>query len=153
VHVDRLSGYTVTIEARVGETGRLFGSVTNRDVAEALSARANMEIDPHTVLLAEPIRDLGARPVPVKFTRNVSVDITVDVIPDAESRPLVERLEAERSVREAEEARLAAEAAYAAGERPDASREAAEQAAKAAMAAAGDEADEADEDATDDESE
>jgi large subunit ribosomal protein L9 len=136
VHVDRLSGYTITIEARVGETGRLFGSVTNRDIAEALSSRANMEIDPHTVLLPEPIRDLGARPVPVKFTRNVSVDITVDVIPDAESRPLVERLQAERAAREAEEARLAAEAAYAAGERPDASREAAEQAAKAALAAA-----------------
>src|SRR5690606_20589862 len=34
VHVDRLEGYTITLEARVGETGRLFGSVTNRDIAE-----------------------------------------------------------------------------------------------------------------------
>jgi large subunit ribosomal protein L9 len=135
-YVDRLSGYTITIEARVGETGRLFGSVTNRDIAELLSAKANMAIDPHIVLLPEPIRDLGSRPVAIKFTRNVSVDVNVDVVPDEESRPLVERLEAERAAKEAEEARLAAEAAYAAGQRPDASREAAEHAAQEAMAAA-----------------
>jgi large subunit ribosomal protein L9 len=150
--VDRLSGYTITIEARVGETGRLFGSVTNRDIAELLSAKANMQIDPHIVLLPEPIRDLGPRPVPIKFTRNVSVDVTVEVVPDEESRPLVERLEAERAAKEAEEAKRAAEAAYAAGQRAEASREAAEQAAEEAMAAASGEPQEDGEAAADDES-
>jgi large subunit ribosomal protein L9 len=138
MHVDRLKGYTITIEARVGESGRLFGSVTNRDIAEELTAKSNLQIDPHLVLLPEPIRDLGPRPVAIKFTRNVSVDVTVEVVPDEASRPLVERLEAERAAKQAEEQRRAAEAAYAAGERPEASREAAEQAAEAALVAAGD---------------
>lgn len=109
----KLEGYTVTIEARVGENGRLFGSVTNRDIAERLAA-AGHEVDAHIILLAEPIRELGPRPVPVKFTRNVTVEVTVDVVPDEESRPIVARLEAERAAQAEAEAKKAAEAAYAA---------------------------------------
>ncbi len=111
---DRLAGYTVTLEARVGESGRLFGSITNRDIAEALTAKAGVEIDPHLVLLPEPIRELGAREVTIKFTRNVTVDVTVDVQPDEESKPVVEKLLAEKKAAEAAEAKRAAEAAYAA---------------------------------------
>lgn len=115
---DRLEGYTVTIEARVGETGRLFGSVTNRDIASALTEKTGVDVESQTVLLPEPIRELGARPVTVKLTRNINVDVTVDVVADEESRPIVERLEAERAAKEEEERKRAAEAAYAAGQRP-----------------------------------
>ncbi len=111
---DRLAGYTVTLEARVGESGRLFGSVTNRDIAEKLNAATQLEIDPHIVLLPEPIRELGAREVTIKFTRNVSVDVTVDVQPDEESKPIVAKLLAEKEAADAAEAKRAAEAAYAA---------------------------------------
>jgi large subunit ribosomal protein L9 len=107
-----LEGYRVTIEARVGENGRLFGSVTNRDIAERLNAATTLEIDPHIVLLPEPIRELGEREVTIKFTRNVSVQVAVEVVPDEESKPIVERLEAERAAREAEEAKRAAELEY-----------------------------------------
>jgi large subunit ribosomal protein L9 len=112
----RLAGYTVTIEARVGETGRLFGSVTNRDVAARIHETLGIEVEPQIVLLAEPIRELGARPVTVKFTRNVSAEVTVDVVPDAESRPVVEKMLAEQAAREAEEAKRRAEEAYARGQ-------------------------------------
>jgi large subunit ribosomal protein L9 len=112
-----LEGYTVTIEARVGETGRLFGAITNRDIAERINAARSMEIDAHIVLLAEPIRELGARPVTIKFTRNVSVDVTVDVVPDAESIPVVEKLRAQQEAEREAEAKRAAEAAYAAGQK------------------------------------
>jgi len=112
----RLEGYTVTIEARVGETGRLFGSVTNRDVASRIHETLGIDVEPHIILLPEPIRELGARPVSVKFTRNVSVDVNVDVVPDEESRPAVEKLLAERAAREAEEAKRRAEEAYARGQ-------------------------------------
>jgi large subunit ribosomal protein L9 len=111
-----LDGYTVTIEARVGENGRLFGSVTNRDIAERL-ATAGHQVDAHFILLAEPIRELGARPVQVKFTRNVSVDLNVDVVPDEESKPIVARLEAERAAQAELDAKRAAEAAYQAEQR------------------------------------
>ncbi len=111
---ERLAGYTVTLEARVGESGRLFGSITNRDIAEKLNAATQLAIDPHIVLLPEPIRELGAREVTIKFTRNVTVDVTVDVQPDEESKPVVAKLLAEREAAEAAEAKRAAEAAYAA---------------------------------------
>jgi len=86
-----------SIEARVGETGRLFGSVTNRDVAAAIQAAAGVELEHQQVLLPEPIRELGQRPVEIKFTRNVSVTVTVDVVPDAASKPVVEKLQAARA--------------------------------------------------------
>ncbi len=108
----KLEGYTVTLEARVGETGRLFGSITNRDIAEALTAKAGVEVDSHIVLLPEPIRDIGPRPVTIKFTRNVTVDVTVDVVPDEASRPVVEKLMAERAAQAEADAKAAAEAKY-----------------------------------------
>jgi large subunit ribosomal protein L9 len=108
----KLEGYTVTLEARVGETGRLFGSITNRDIAEALTAKAGVEVDSHIVLLPEPIRDIGPRPVTIKFTRNVTVDVTVDVVPDEASKPVVEKLMAERAAQAEADAKAAAEAKY-----------------------------------------
>ena len=110
---EKLAGYTITIEARVGENGRLFGSVTNRDIAEKLAERGH-QVDAHIILLAEPIRELGARQVTVKFTRNVFAEITVDVGPDEESKPVVARLEAERAAQAEAEAKRAADAEYAA---------------------------------------
>lgn len=108
----KLEGLEISLEARVGETGRLFGSITNRDIAEAIKAKSGVEVDPHIVLLPEPIRDLGPRPVTVKFTRNVLVDVMVDVTPDEASKPIVEKLEAERAAQEAADAKAAAEAKY-----------------------------------------
>ena len=113
---DRLAGYTITIEARVGESGRLFGSVTNRDIAEKLHSASGLEVDPHIVLLAEPIRELGNRPVTIKFTRNVSVDVHVDVVPDEESKPIVAKLIAEAEAQAALARKAEEAAAYAAAQ-------------------------------------
>ncbi|MGI8925912.1 MAG: 50S ribosomal protein L9 [Tepidiformaceae bacterium] len=113
---ERLDSYTVTLEARVGESGRLFGSITNRDIAEKLNAATGLAIDAHTVLLAEPIRELGARPVTVKFTRNVSIEVTVDVVPDEESKPVVAKLMAEREAEAAALQKATEAAAYAAAQ-------------------------------------
>lgn len=113
---DRIGAYTVTVEARVGESGRLFGSVTNRDIAERLNAATGLEIDPHIVLLAEPIRELGTRSVTVKFTRNVSIEVTVEVVPDEESKPVVAKLMAEREAQEAALRKAEEAAAYAAAQ-------------------------------------
>ena len=55
--VEQLAALSITIEARVGENGRLFGSVTNRDVAAKL-AEAGVDIDAHIIMLTEPIREL-----------------------------------------------------------------------------------------------
>ncbi|MEX0783155.1 MAG: 50S ribosomal protein L9 [Dehalococcoidia bacterium] len=140
-YTDRLDGYTITLEARVGESGRLFGAITNRDIAEKLTSSSGVDIDPHIVLLAEPIRELGNRPVTVKFTRNVTIEVNVDVVPDEESKPIVERLEAERVAQEEADAKKAAEEEYQRRQQ-DRSRAAADEAAAAAVVVAEGEDDE-----------
>lgn len=122
--VEALEGYTVTVEARVGETGRLFGSVTNRDIADKINEDKQLDIESHMVLLPEPIRELGSREVTIKFTRNVSVPITVEVVPDEASKPIVERLEAERAAQREAEEKAARVAAYQQGQREQATAEA-----------------------------
>lgn len=101
VFIDRLSNYVVTFEVRVGETGQLFGSVTSRDIAARVQEATDIEVSQRMVLLSEPIREIVTKPVTIRFTRNTSVDITVDVQPDEESRPIVERLRAEAEAEEA----------------------------------------------------
>jgi large subunit ribosomal protein L9 len=91
----RIGSLVVTVEARVGESGRLFGSVTNRDIAERLNAATGLDVDPHIILLPEPIRELGERAVPIRLSRNVHVDVTVNVVPDADSAAAVAKLMAE----------------------------------------------------------
>lgn len=75
----RLSATAVTIRAKVGEEGKLFGSVTNRDIADAL-AKEGLEIDRKHIELAEPIRVIGAHTVPVKLAKDVSASVKVYVI-------------------------------------------------------------------------
>jgi large subunit ribosomal protein L9 len=76
--VEKMAG-TITLRARVGETGRLYGSITAADIAEELSKRGNTEIDRRTIELGEPIRQVGEHTVHIRLTRNVSTDIQVNV--------------------------------------------------------------------------
>ena len=110
VFIDRLSNYVVTFEVRVGETGQLFGSVTSRDIAARVQEATDIEVSQRMVLLSESIREIVTKPVTIRFTRNTSVDITVDVQPDEESRPIVERLRAEAEAEEAAAKRTEVEA-------------------------------------------
>ncbi len=132
VHRERLEGYTVSFEARVGETGRLYGSVTSRDIAQKLEESTGIEVDSRAILLAEPIRELGSKAVTIRFTRNVSAEIAVTVDPDEDSKEIVEQLK----VRQAEEEAAAAAAEAAA----EAAAAAAAAEAEAAAQSAGEEA-------------
>lgn len=75
----------ITITARVGADGKLFGSVTNADIAEALHAQKNVEIERRQIHLDEHIRALGQYLVPVKLHANVEFPVTVEVVADAEA--------------------------------------------------------------------
>ncbi len=79
--VPKMEGQSVTIEVRVGEQGKLFGSVTARDIAEALQEATNVELEHRQVDLRQPIREVGSQEVTVKLTRNVHVPVTVNVEP------------------------------------------------------------------------
>ena len=74
-----LSGVTITIAQRAGEEGHLFGSVTAKDVAEALE-RQNYNIDRRKIQLEENIRQVGEYKVPVRLHREVTAEVTVNVV-------------------------------------------------------------------------
>ena len=71
----------VVVTARAGEEGKLFGSVTSADIAEALSAQAGVPIDRRDVHLDEPIRSIGTHEVTVHLHPEVDPVITVEVRP------------------------------------------------------------------------
>ena len=75
----KLSGATVVVTARVGEQDRLYGSVTGQQIAEAIKAQTDIEIDRHTLELEQPIRDLGTFTVSIKLGHAVEAAISVDV--------------------------------------------------------------------------
>src|SRR3954452_18779870 len=73
-----MTGTTIRIAQKAGENDQLFGSVTSKDIADALTAQ-NYNIDRRKIQLDEPIRQLGEFKVPVRLYRDVAVDITVVV--------------------------------------------------------------------------
>ena len=77
----KVEGRDLTLEVRVGQQGKLFGSVTARDVAELLQAESGLELEHRQVQLAQPIRDLGNYDVTVRLTRNIHVPVRLHVIP------------------------------------------------------------------------
>ena len=72
----------IVITARVGEQGRLFGSVTATDIAEAVNAHGASGIGHRQVTLSAPIKDVGTYEVPVNLTRNVVATVSVQVAPE-----------------------------------------------------------------------
>ena len=76
---DKLKSLDLVIQAKVGEEGKLFGSVTSLQVAELL-AEKGFEIDRRKVSLAEPIKEAGEHTVPVKLHRDMTAEITLKVV-------------------------------------------------------------------------
>ena len=75
----RLNGLRLTVRARAGEEGRLFGSVTNIDV-ERLLAEQGFQVERRRIALAEPIKQLGTFPIAIQVGREVraTVELTVE---------------------------------------------------------------------------
>jgi len=74
-----LAPVVVTIAQKAGEQDQLFGSVTAKDIAEGLE-KQGFTIDRRKIHLDEPIRQLGEHKAPVRLHRDVTVDITVNVV-------------------------------------------------------------------------
>ncbi len=75
----KLAALSLTIPAKAGEEGKLFGAVTSRDIAEALD-RAGVTVDRKLVLLAEPIKQIGEYRVKVKAGTEIVPEISVSVV-------------------------------------------------------------------------
>ena len=79
----KIEALSCTFEHRVGEEGKLFGSVTSADIGGKLS-EAGLDVDRKKIQLAEPIRLLGDYEVPIKLQANVTATIKVSVVAVAE---------------------------------------------------------------------
>jgi large subunit ribosomal protein L9 len=75
---DKLDGVTVVIVRQAGETGQLYGSVSARDIAEALTA-AKHKVERNHVAIQQPIKTLGMHKVPIHLHPEVESTITVNV--------------------------------------------------------------------------
>ena len=76
---EQLEKLTVTIPAKAGEGGRLFGSITSKQIAESLQAQHGLKLDKRKIELADAIRALGYTNVPVKLHPEVTATLKVHV--------------------------------------------------------------------------
>jgi len=76
---EQIANITLTMKAKAGEEGRLFGSVTSMDIAELLR-NEGLEIDKKKISLDEPIKRLGTYAVNVKLHSDVSAQLTIQVV-------------------------------------------------------------------------
>lgn len=76
---DQLKTTTVSIARKAGKDSKLFGSVSSRDIVEAL-AMQNIELDRRAVQLLDPIRETGTHEVVVRFSVDIQVPLKVNVV-------------------------------------------------------------------------
>ena len=74
----KIAALSLTIPVQVGEEGQLFGSVTARDISDAILAQG-VEIDRHNILLEKPIKELGSFFISVKMAHDITAQVKVEV--------------------------------------------------------------------------
>jgi large subunit ribosomal protein L9 len=80
IAANRISSTTLTMGVKVGEGGKLYGSITAKDIADALGRRG-IVVDRHKVELDEPLKSLGTYKVAVKVLAGMAPEVTVVVEP------------------------------------------------------------------------
>ena len=76
---NRMKDMTVVVTAKGGGAGRLFGSVTNTEVSEALAKQAGVQLDKRKIVLDEPIKSVGVYTVKCKLGYEINADLKVEV--------------------------------------------------------------------------
>jgi ribosomal protein L9 len=76
----RIASTTLTMGVKVGDGGKLYGSITSKDIADALGRRG-IEVDRHKIDLDEPLRTLGTYKVAIKVFTGTTAEVTVVVEP------------------------------------------------------------------------
>ena len=77
VLAQELDGRTVTFQARAGESDRLYGSITNANIAEALEEQVEQEVDRRKIELEEPLKELGTHAITVRLAPGAEAKVTV----------------------------------------------------------------------------
>ena len=105
---EKLEGQTLTFPVKAGETGKLYGSITNQMLADAIKATLGFEIDRRNIE-TEPIRNLGEHEISIRLTMDLTPSMTVIVHREGEAAEAV--VEKAELVEDAVENEIAAEEA------------------------------------------
>ena len=104
---EALEGKSVTVDAKVGDEGILFGSVTAAMIADAIKAQLDLEVDRKRVELGKPIKVAGTHAVAISLYRDIRA--TVNVLVGVTEEPAAEETEVVEEAAEATETEAAAE--------------------------------------------
>jgi large subunit ribosomal protein L9 len=77
----KIKNVVCTIKAKVHEESSLYGSVTSHDIKESLNSQ-DIILERRSILLAEPIKEIGEYKVPIRLYNDVEPEITVQIIPE-----------------------------------------------------------------------
>lgn len=76
----QMENVVIKIAVKAGEGGRIFGSITSKEISEQLKEQKNIDIDKRKILLPEPIKTLGTTSVEIKLHQKVNTKIKVEVV-------------------------------------------------------------------------
>ena len=79
-YAEKLSGIQVTVRAKAGANGKLFGAVTSQEISDALKAQFGLDIEKNKIVQAEPIKSYGSYSVKAKLGYEISGNISVLVV-------------------------------------------------------------------------
>ena len=105
-----LEGLKLEFIVKTGEEGKLYGSITNKDLSEKIMELKNLEIDRKKIDLPEHIKELGEYDVAIKLYKEIKAPVKVIVEPDEESKALIEAHQKEKeAAQELEKEKIDAE--------------------------------------------
>ncbi|MCL2379083.1 MAG: 50S ribosomal protein L9 [Defluviitaleaceae bacterium] len=78
---DKLQAKPVIISAKVGDTGRMFGSISNKEIAEAIQSQLGVTVDKKKINLTEPVKSVGKYTATAKLHTQVSATVNFEVAP------------------------------------------------------------------------
>lgn len=77
---EKLTKAAVEIKIKSGEGGKLFGAISSKEIAAAVKEQHGLEIDKKKIVLDEPIKELGSHSVKIKLHKDVTANVTVNVV-------------------------------------------------------------------------
>ncbi len=78
---DNLEGKKITFKVKAGENGKLFGSITAKDIAEEIKMQLHLEVDKKKISIGDGIKVLGTTEAIIKVYPNISANVKVEVLP------------------------------------------------------------------------
>ncbi len=79
---EKMNATMLDFKAKVGEQGRLYGSITSQDIADALQQKLGMDVDRRKIELAEPLRQVGEHKVNIHLHSDVNATVNVNITPE-----------------------------------------------------------------------